>query len=132
MENQVIQLLKAFMFNDTTTCRNDFIVHLTSFNRNFCFNRSKSSFSRFFEDFCVLDVVYNPILTRLCFEAQEADIKRVIGLEMLIAQAKYKSYRLSRKILFQAFLQAFYQLLFYQHLAYQLIRCYNDLSTSPF
>ena len=38
---------------------------------------------------CVLDVVYNPILTRFCFEAQEADIKRVIGLEMLIAQAKY-------------------------------------------
>lgn len=38
---------------------------------------------------CVLDVVYNPILTRLCFEAQEVDIKRVIGLEMLIAQAKY-------------------------------------------
>lgn len=38
---------------------------------------------------CVLDVVYNPILTRLCFEAQEADIKCVIGLEMLIAQAKY-------------------------------------------
>lgn len=38
---------------------------------------------------CVLDVVYNPILTRLCFEAQEAKIKRVIGLEMLIAQAKY-------------------------------------------
>lgn len=38
---------------------------------------------------CVLDVVYNPILTLLCFEAQEADIKRVIGLEMLIAQAKY-------------------------------------------
>lgn len=38
---------------------------------------------------CVLDVVYNPILTRLCFEAQETDIKRVIGLEMLIAQAKY-------------------------------------------
>ncbi len=38
---------------------------------------------------CVLDVVYNPILTRLCFEAQELDIKRVIGLEMLIAQAKY-------------------------------------------
>lgn len=38
---------------------------------------------------CVLDVVYNPILTRLCFEAQEADIKRVIGLKMLIAQAKY-------------------------------------------
>lgn len=38
---------------------------------------------------CVLDVVYNPILTRLCFEAQESNIKRVTGLEMLIAQAKY-------------------------------------------
>ena len=36
----------------------------------------------------VLDVIYNPILTRLCFEAQEMDIKRVNGLEMLIAQAK--------------------------------------------
>lgn len=36
----------------------------------------------------VLDVIYNPILTRLCFEAQEMDIQRVIGLEMLIAQAK--------------------------------------------
>ena len=36
----------------------------------------------------VLDVIYNPTLTRLCFEAQEMDIKRVNGLEMLIAQAK--------------------------------------------
>ena len=36
----------------------------------------------------VLDVIYNPILTRLCFEALEMDIKRVNGLEMLIAQAK--------------------------------------------
>lgn len=36
----------------------------------------------------VMDVIYNPILTRLCFEAQECDIKRVNGLEMLIAQAK--------------------------------------------
>ena len=36
----------------------------------------------------VLEVIYNPILTRLCFEAQEMDIKRVNGLEMLIAQAK--------------------------------------------
>lgn len=37
---------------------------------------------------CVMDVIYNPILTRLCFEAQEMNIHRVIGLEMLIAQAK--------------------------------------------
>lgn len=36
----------------------------------------------------VMDVIYNPILTRLCFEAQEMNIQRVIGLEMLIAQAK--------------------------------------------
>lgn len=36
----------------------------------------------------VMDVIYNPILTRLCFEAQECNIKRVNGLEMLIAQAK--------------------------------------------
>lgn len=36
----------------------------------------------------VMDVIYNPILTKLCFEAQECGIKRVNGLEMLIAQAK--------------------------------------------
>lgn len=36
----------------------------------------------------VLDVIYNPILTKLCFEAQELNMKRVNGLEMLIAQAK--------------------------------------------
>ena len=44
--------------------------------------------SMFHECEAVLDVIYNPILTRLCFEAQEMDIKRVNGLEMLIAQAK--------------------------------------------
>lgn len=37
---------------------------------------------------CVMDVIYNPILTRLCFEAQEAGMQRINGLEMLIAQAK--------------------------------------------
>lgn len=37
----------------------------------------------------VMDVIYNPILTHLCFEAQEMGIQRVIGLEMLIAQAKH-------------------------------------------
>lgn len=36
----------------------------------------------------VMDVIYNPMLTRLCFEAQEAGIQHVNGLEMLIAQAK--------------------------------------------
>lgn len=35
----------------------------------------------------VMDVVYNPILTKLCFDAQELGMKRVNGLEMLIAQA---------------------------------------------
>ena len=36
----------------------------------------------------VMDVIYNPILTKLCFEAQEEGIQRITGLEMLIAQAK--------------------------------------------
>ena len=37
----------------------------------------------------LLDVIYNPILTKLAFAAQELGIKRVNGLEMLVAQAKY-------------------------------------------
>lgn len=37
----------------------------------------------------LLDVIYNPILTKLAFTAQELGIKRVNGLEMLVAQAKY-------------------------------------------
>lgn len=36
----------------------------------------------------VMDVIYNPILTRLCLEAKERGIKHVNGLEMLIGQAK--------------------------------------------
>lgn len=36
----------------------------------------------------VMDVIYNPIVTRLCLEAQERGIQHVNGLEMLIAQAK--------------------------------------------
>lgn len=47
----------------------------------------------------VMDVIYNPILTRLCFEAQEEGIQRVMGLEMLIAQAKQSvEYFLDKKV----------------------------------
>ncbi len=39
----------------------------------------------------VADVVYNPNLTMLCFEAQKRGIKNTNGLPMLVAQAKYAS-----------------------------------------
>lgn len=39
----------------------------------------------------VVDVVYNPSLTRFCFEAREKGIKYTNGLPMLVAQAKYAS-----------------------------------------
>lgn len=45
--------------------------------------------SRFPSCTCVMDVVYNPILTKFCFDAQELGMQRVNGLEMLIAQAVY-------------------------------------------
>lgn len=45
--------------------------------------------TRFPSCHCVMDVVYHPILTKLCFDAQELGMKRVNGLEMLIAQAVY-------------------------------------------
>ncbi len=35
----------------------------------------------------VVDVVYNPLLTKLCFEAEQNGIKAVGGLSMLVAQA---------------------------------------------
>lgn len=37
----------------------------------------------------VIDLIYNPILTTLGFNAQELGIKRVIGIEMEVAQTKY-------------------------------------------
>lgn len=37
----------------------------------------------------VIDLIYNPILTKLGFEAQELGIKRVIGIEMEVTQTKH-------------------------------------------
>lgn len=35
----------------------------------------------------VLDVVYNPVCTKICYDAKELGIKAVTGLEMLVGQA---------------------------------------------
>ena len=37
----------------------------------------------------VIDVVYNPNLTLLCFEAEKLNVPNVNGLKMLVAQAKF-------------------------------------------
>ena len=39
----------------------------------------------------VADVVYNPRLTMLCYNAEKLGVKHVNGLNMLVAQAKYAS-----------------------------------------
>lgn len=57
----------------------------------------------------VMDVIYNPILTRLCFEAQEEGIKRVNGLEMLIAQAKQSVEHFLDKKIDDAIIDEIYQ-----------------------
>lgn len=37
----------------------------------------------------VVDLIYNPILTQLGFQAQELGIKRIIGMEMEVSQTKF-------------------------------------------
>ncbi len=37
----------------------------------------------------VLDIIYNPLKTKLLFQAEDLGMKAVNGLEMLVAQAKY-------------------------------------------
>lgn len=37
----------------------------------------------------VVDIIYNPLLTRLCVQAKRRNIQYAGGLEMLVAQAKY-------------------------------------------
>lgn len=44
--------------------------------------------SMFLKCEAVLDIVYNPLLTKLCLDAKKLNIPYVHGLEMLIAQAK--------------------------------------------
>jgi shikimate dehydrogenase len=47
----------------------------------------------------VLDIIYNPLKTKLLLQAEELGIKAVNGLEMLVAQAKYAvEYFLSTEI----------------------------------
>ena len=36
----------------------------------------------------LIEIIYNPILTMLGLDAQENGIKRIIGIEMLVAQTK--------------------------------------------
>lgn len=38
---------------------------------------------------CVIDIIYNPLYTKLCIDAKARHIQYIGGLEMLIAQAKY-------------------------------------------
>lgn len=45
----------------------------------------------------VVDVIYNPNLTKICFDAKNLNLKHVNGLSMLVAQAKYaKDYFLGK------------------------------------
>lgn len=47
----------------------------------------------------VVDIVYNPLKTKLLIQAEDLNIKAVNGLEMLVAQAKYAvEYFLDKKI----------------------------------
>lgn len=45
--------------------------------------------SKFTQCEAVLDLIYNPLKTKLLMQAEELGIKAVNGLEMLVAQAKY-------------------------------------------
>lgn len=45
--------------------------------------------SNFTECEAVLDLIYNPLKTKLLLQAEELGMKAVNGLEMLVAQAKY-------------------------------------------
>ncbi len=45
----------------------------------------------------VVDIIYNPLLTRLCLQARQRGIRYAGGLEMLIAQAKYAVEFFTRK-----------------------------------
>ncbi|MFR2703709.1 MAG: shikimate kinase [Longicatena caecimuris] len=57
----------------------------------------------------VMDVIYNPILTRFCLEAQNEGIKHVNGLEMLIAQAKQSVEYFLNKTIDDAIIDEIYQ-----------------------
>ncbi|MCD2493041.1 shikimate dehydrogenase [Lacrimispora sp. NSJ-141] len=48
---------------------------------------------------CVLDIIYNPAVTRLAAQARSLGMKGITGLSMLVAQAKYAcEFFLERKI----------------------------------
>lgn len=78
--------------NNYENCYNlkvDYIINTTPVGTYPNQGVSPIELSRFKNILGVIDVVYNPLKTKLMFEASELNIKNVGGLKMLVAQAKY-------------------------------------------
>lgn len=60
----------------------------------------------------VLDVIYNPLHTKLCVQASDCGILNVNGLEMLIAQAKYAVEHFLDKTIDEQIIDSIYQKLY--------------------
>lgn len=57
----------------------------------------------------VIDIIYNPMLTQLTYQAQKRGIKHINGLEMLIAQAVYAAELFLSKTIDKSIIQSIYQ-----------------------
>ena len=69
----------------------------------------------------VLDVIYNPLQTRLCFQAKQLNIPYVSGLEMLVAQAKQAVEHFLDTTISDDKIEELYQRLYNQHCNFVLI-----------
>ena len=67
----------------------DYIINTTPVGTFPNQDESAVDISKFTNLLGVVDVVYNPLKTKLLFQAEQLNIKNVGGLKMLVAQAKY-------------------------------------------
>lgn len=66
----------------------DIVINTTPVGKSPDIDNAPISMSLFSKCHTLIDVIHSPILTKLGFEAQECNIKRIIGIQMLVAQTK--------------------------------------------
>lgn len=88
-EVYIVSRMGEINYENCHNLKVDYIINTTPVGTYPNQDASPIELSKFKNILGVVDVVYNPLKTKLMFDVSELNIKSVGGLKMLVAQAKY-------------------------------------------